>query len=720
MGLRYYFLLITLITSLCSNTYAQWSRINPLPQENSITDLKLIPETGRIFATCENSTIMYSDNDGDTWNLIINPANMADDYLCNSIYFINSSVGFITGGQKSILKTTDGGVTWSLKYIMPSKPNSSILHDIAFFNNTTGFAVADSGLLLKTIDAGETWLVTESDYLFDLTNIEILNDSTAFICNGGSSLLKTTNSGEIWFTLDSIPGLPEGNISNLIFCNDQSGFLLMEYEDYDYDIFKTIDGGETWTLCTIEKILNIFHGKFASYDAQHVVLTGPCYAYCNIAFMSSDGGITWSSSFTPIDWGNEAVCYTSEIDILSAGVGGSIARSHNGTSWLREDVREISGDLINLEIVDNSTAFAACILFGGGTPDQRLYKTNDKGLNWSELELPINYQATILIDFIDSLKGFACGNYGEFRYTNDGANSWEDRTSLNDDLEPSKISFNTELDGFAISQSSVFKTNDGAFTWDDVTPGNYSFIDIEYKSADTLFIMCTRGDVTYILKTIDGGTHWEEITQLTGYAYDLFLTESDTAYLLTSNNLFRSVDNCSSWSQLPLSFDQIRITSVFFTTNNTGYLIGYSETNGRKMNTLLKTTDAGMNWGELETNTTSYFKFIGFFDSQSSLLAGENGLILSTENGGGNVSVPYIPYKEDAKFTVYPNPTTGMVTLKCENNVNSTLRITDLTGRILQTGRINKKETKIDISTLQPGVYLFSLEEAGSVKVTKK
>lgn len=717
MALIYYFLLISICTSLCGNTYAQWSRINPLPQENTINDLKFIQESGRIFGTSENSIIMYSDNDGNSWNLISNPANMPDEYLCNSVCFVSPDTGFLSGGHQSILKTYDGGLTWNLKFLRPEKLKTSIIHDIAFLNETLGFAVADSGFLLKTTDAGETWVNVSTDYYFNLYNIEVLNDSTAFICCEGNSLLKTTNSGDNWYVVDNFPGLPDGNISNLILCNNEIGFLLIEFDNGDYDIYRTIDGCESWNICSIDKIFNLFHGKFACYDADHITLTGPCYLYCNLAFITSDGGDTWSSSYTPIGWGSEAVCYTSEMDVLLGGPYGQIARTENGTTWVQEDSRIYSGTVTDLDIIDNTTGFALTTVYGGGVPESRLYKTHNLGVSWSELDLPNDYPHTHLIEFLDSLKGYVFGIYGEIRYTNDGAQSWQERTST-DEFE--KVLFINELNGFGLTNMSVYKTSDGAQTWEDVGPAYFSFTDFELKSTDTVFLIGSNSGMSSILRSTNMGSHWEIISQISDYANDLVLTKGDTAYLMCNDIIYRSTDGCFHWTAIPLSIDVLHLAGIFFTNNNTGYLIGNRQNGIGKNNILLKTTDAGTTWGEIETNSTSQFTIIDFFDQQTGLITADYGLMLRTTTGGGNVSVPFVPYNKDTKFSIYPNPATGMITLSSEDNVNSTLRITDLTGRILQTGRINKKETKVDISALQPGVYLFSVAGAGCVKVMKQ
>ena len=78
-------------------------------------------------------------------------------------------------------------------------------------------------------------------------------------------------------------------------------------------------------------------------------------------------------------------------------------------------------------------------------------------------------------------------------------------------------------------------------------------------------------------------------------------------------------------------------------------------------------------------------------------------------------------FEAAAKFAVYPNPTTGMVTISNDNN--STLQsvtISDLNGRTVKTLKLNGESTsQINIADLAAGVYMMNIaSDQGSI--TKK
>ena len=64
-----------------------------------------------------------------------------------------------------------------------------------------------------------------------------------------------------------------------------------------------------------------------------------------------------------------------------------------------------------------------------------------------------------------------------------------------------------------------------------------------------------------------------------------------------------------------------------------------------------------------------------------------------------------------SKFSVYPNPTNGLVTIS--NDVNSTLQsvtVSDLNGRTVKTLKLNGESTsQINISDLAAGVYMMNI-----------
>ncbi|RYJ45562.1 T9SS type A sorting domain-containing protein [Flavobacterium beibuense] len=73
---------------------------------------------------------------------------------------------------------------------------------------------------------------------------------------------------------------------------------------------------------------------------------------------------------------------------------------------------------------------------------------------------------------------------------------------------------------------------------------------------------------------------------------------------------------------------------------------------------------------------------------------------------------------QDTSVKVYPNPATDMITIMADANLQS-ISLYDIQGRLLQTQLVNNKETKLNISDRQKGIYLLKITSDKGVKVEK-
>ena len=74
-------------------------------------------------------------------------------------------------------------------------------------------------------------------------------------------------------------------------------------------------------------------------------------------------------------------------------------------------------------------------------------------------------------------------------------------------------------------------------------------------------------------------------------------------------------------------------------------------------------------------------------------------------------------------FSVYPNPATDRITIKAHSSLlGSTYMITDQAGRQVQSGKLIRETTSIDLSGSAAGAYLVRIGEQGSrtIKVMKE
>jgi hypothetical protein len=67
---------------------------------------------------------------------------------------------------------------------------------------------------------------------------------------------------------------------------------------------------------------------------------------------------------------------------------------------------------------------------------------------------------------------------------------------------------------------------------------------------------------------------------------------------------------------------------------------------------------------------------------------------------------------QSALFSVFPNPAQSLINIKVDSKlIGSVYTIYDNTGRAVLTGKINSKDTTIELNNLSGGIYMFSVGE---------
>lgn len=85
-----------------------------------------------------------------------------------------------------------------------------------------------------------------------------------------------------------------------------------------------------------------------------------------------------------------------------------------------------------------------------------------------------------------------------------------------------------------------------------------------------------------------------------------------------------------------------------------------------------------------------------------------------------NDDVVHVGIKEissDKNMVLYPNPSNGLVKLNSDNNKFDAYEVSDLTGKVILSGKIKGTVTTIDFGGMNDGVYFIKAKGAGAVQV---
>jgi photosystem II stability/assembly factor-like uncharacterized protein len=251
-------------------------------------------DNNHIFVVGDNTLIKTSDN-GVNWQTSIVP----ELNYCIAAQFVNSTIGYaITEYGHKVKKTVDSGLTW----ITSSLPQT--YNDITMVNESLGFMVGGGqnplgtitwGVLCKTND-GINWIDQSGPWPY-LNKVYFKNNSVGFLLGGWTTgkLYYTTNAGNNWSLLPLNISSP---FVDMVFVNDNTGFLLAGSSFQANIVLKTNDGGFNW-VTIYANTNNSWYNKFSSFNFIDS-MNGYAVSVFGQILHTNDGGVSWvlQKSFT--------------------------------------------------------------------------------------------------------------------------------------------------------------------------------------------------------------------------------------------------------------------------------------------------------------------------------------------------------------------------------------------------------------------------------------
>jgi len=321
--------------------------------------LFLIISTGQLYKT-------YSQ---DNWFKLNSPTTN----FIRALHFADSSTGWVAGDSGLILYTSNGGLDW----IEQQTNTNNNIKDIFFLDEDRGWAVAwkeytppVGTTILSTTSGGEEWTTEfyrdENEFMFSIYFLDTLNGFMGGVGGVPNSFVRTTDGGVNWedVALDTMP-LRFFPVRNFKFYNDLYGYACGGAIDIAGVIWRTVDGGEFWTLI--------------------------------------------DTSDTPPDqvWD---IHFIDSLNVLAVSgdpefFGASILRTNNaGDDWMYEELG-ILGVATSLAFRTESEGWAP-LSFA-----QTMMYTLDTGYTWTEIPTLNNLSIYELV-FTDTLTGYAVGSQG--------------------------------------------------------------------------------------------------------------------------------------------------------------------------------------------------------------------------------------------------------------------------------------------------------------------
>jgi len=564
----------------------------------------------------------------------LNPKPTANNLY--SVYFTDAQKGFAVGAYNTILKTTNGGEIWSedARFKDPSQL-ASTFSNISFINENDGY-IAGLDRVLLTTNGGETWEVMPTGGL----NLNLYSTAIASFYSSldtgliagtnpltnNYELRRTTDRGLAWTTVVTLPKTLENTPVQVLFSDPMNGWFLTYSR-----LFKTYDGGATWTEAT-PPVTSRYFTKIKTHGSRLYLLSYESVGGGSSMMFTDDDGASWSTILLN-DLYNRDIKFTSDsVGYLLASQDGSIYQikrtADGGQTW--SVVYEVlSNDLRSLYFTDQHTGYAVGdygsmlkITESGDSVSIRDLHVLGSIISWINFVFrPVFFNNTFyMADYYMDSSGVLVTREGSYLYSEDFGTSWRSKSFQEQgDVSITKMSFPSEKVGYIAATNLSVDSSDS------------------YKSK--------------IFKTTDGGNSWKEIyatNETNRYLRAIYFVNDSVGYAagyrweypdpygpaVTYGWVLRTTNGGNSWGTVNSNVPNMRITNLYFTSADTGYFGGVTASpfSGK----VGVTTDGGVTWTiKTLTGLSQSVDFIVSLDKNTLFAKStEGGKVFRSTNAG--------------------------------------------------------------------------------------
>ena len=350
----------------------KWRSIGPDRGGRSIavSGVRGQPKVGYFGAT--GGGLWKTTDGGTTWAPITDNQITSASVGAVAVSETNPDIIFIGTGESCIrgnimpgdgvYKSTDGGKTWTHVGFENSDAISKIrIHpgnpDIVFVADFGKYGVpSDERGVYKSTDGGKTWRKVLDrgpktgavDISIDAHNPDVMyaamweayrNEYTMSSGGPGSGLFKSTDGGETWTEITHAPGLPSGVVGRIgVAVSPADGnrvYALIENDNGG--LFKSDDAGATWTLANASRNIRqrAFYYTHVAADPKNKDVV---YALNTSLFRSTDAGKTLTAiGGTHGDTHELWIDPDAPDHLMLANDGGGVMSANGGKEWSAED-----------------------------------------------------------------------------------------------------------------------------------------------------------------------------------------------------------------------------------------------------------------------------------------------------------------------------------------------------------------------------------------------
>jgi len=272
-----------------------------------------------------------------------------------------------------------------------------------------------------TTNGGSNWtpgFVDMGDELLEINNLCPVSATTAYVSalipdDGNGVVFRTTDGGASWEYLDLAGGFTtsgESFLNGVYFWNANVGVAYGDPANGEFEIYRTTDGGDTWTIVPAANIANPLSGEYG-YNSVPVGVGSSLWFPTNKGRLvrTTDMGLTWTAYQAPLtDFGSASqsgnITFSTESNgYLLKTVGSTYTyatTSNGGQTWTTPVA--FTGTRRIVKYIPGTTTIVA-------TSQQAPVGTSvsiDNGTSWTDVESDDQRGAS---DFLNATTGWCAG-----------------------------------------------------------------------------------------------------------------------------------------------------------------------------------------------------------------------------------------------------------------------------------------------------------------------
>ncbi|PHI18481.1 hypothetical protein CEQ90_17860 [Lewinellaceae bacterium SD302] len=512
-------------------------------QNRGIWMIKVHPNDPQIVYAATTNGVYRTMNGGNDWEEVLS-ATMVTDLVIHpeSPDSIVVGVGNLGSPGRGIFRSTDGGDNWDqiTENIPPDFQGKIQLNfapsepDILYASIGNGFSSAEGATwLCRSTDFGASWtVVNQTDYSLwqgwfshdvdvsatDPDHIVAIGITTWRSTDGGQNLIYETDGGIGPSNPDPADNTP-GNVVHSD-CHDVQFHPTnpdIVYVVSDGGVHRSTDGGQTFAFANGGLQTCQFYNGFSTAVTDESIAMGGLQDNGTILWNGDDtwtvilGGDGSWSAINPVD---PSIYYGSSQRL-------NVLRNTPGFGWENMDIDQIGSAAFIAPYVISATNGNILYAGHGGVS-----KTLNGGDSWSitnggasldgnpvlSMEVASNPDVVYAATAPTTIFG---GTRSGLFVTEDGGNSWSERTGILPDRYPMDITVDPTNEAIAyvtfsgFGSGHVYKTLDYGENWIDISgdlpdlPTNAVIVDPLYP--DHVYI----GNDFGVYASLDGGETWE-------------------------------------------------------------------------------------------------------------------------------------------------------------------------------------------------------------------